>query len=562
MRAAVVVSTVACLLAGGAAIAGPPSPVAAPPMVAAGAKLDMEPASRWAPPARPTSRAQLEGQIRVAAARRLRSNAGPTVVIIILGGPQVDAIPIADVTGDHRDDIAETHFSAARDNLVVRRGDSGKPVWTASQSGLLAVEYLPTVGSSGTLLTYSLDFTGEDVPVGFADLTTLTVSARDLKTGAVRWTSAHTGTELVTPFTYTVAALPMVDGVLTATAGLSPRVLLEQQSYSDSTPCEAQPLLIDATTGATAPATPVAGAISCNLVTVGDLDGDGVSDFITAGAGPRSLLVAASGAKGTPIWTRSDLVFDYAYAFGASDFSGDRRPDVVAEVESSASTPSLVIGINGADGSSLWSKAADYAVALGDIDGDHRMDFRMVTRPSLSSIRYEGTSGTGKTLWSTTLSAPRTNGFAYSESFSAGDVNSDGVNDIYVRWVGKRGDVALSDAQIDGRSGAAHTTADLGYPYLVSIDGRGADLIKDGSSRGHLLVSTFDGATDKHIWTSVLVTTATHLEDVYAGHFTASGRDQVVITASGKGGYTAVLDTRTGRLLWHATYDLGGFLLI
>ena len=558
MRAIVVASSAACLAMGVGAIAQPAigSPTTSAHHQQVQAETSIATTAKAWLTAEPKTASTFERSYRAEAIRRLKRSAGGGVVVVFFFGPQVDAIPIPDVTGDRHDDILEARYASQSGDIAVRRGDTGAAAWSASEPGLYGAQVLPSVGTHGSVITFASTFSFYDTPVAYADTVTLHVAARDLKTGALTWSATYAGTENGSPFSYLQTGVPFADGLLTAKAGVSPRVLVEQDSGSYGVACETHPITLDASTGAATPGAPAAGTDACILTPATDLNGDGLDDYVMTTGGSRPAVTAVSSATGAPMWSRSDLTFAYGFPLGTADFTGDKTPDIVFEADSANGADTHVIGLNGATGASVWDKAADYAVPLGDIDHDGRIDFRLVTRPTIRTIRYVGTSGgSGRALWTTVVEAPRSNQIAYSTSYSTGDVNSDGIDDVLVVWISKATRKAMDGSQLDGRTGQQRRIATVGLPYLVSFDGHGTDLVKDTASHGALHLTVVDGATNSTIWRASLRTTAVQLADAYAGHFTGA-QDQVVICASGKGGYTAVLDARTGRRLWEVTYPL------
>ena len=115
-------------------------------------------------------------------------------------------------------------------------------------------------------------------------------------------------------------------------------------------------------------------------VAVGDVDGDGVADIITApGRGAGAHVRVFSGASGHVL--RSFLAFEPAFRNGAyvaaGDVNGDRKADVIV----GAGAGARVKVFDGGDGhlrSSFLAYGASFAggvrVAAGDVNGDGRAD--------------------------------------------------------------------------------------------------------------------------------------------------------------------------------------------
>lgn len=125
------------------------------------------------------------------------------------------------------------------------------------------------------------------------------------------------------------------------------------------------------------------------LAVVGDVSGDGVSDYAIGIPHDKSILPAGSavvysGASGMPLWARKgDLVDEVALGsmvVGVGDFNGDGQPDVAmgsewtrVDGEPFAATH-ILSGPTGRLLTTLYGTGApDYAKAvagLGDLDGD------------------------------------------------------------------------------------------------------------------------------------------------------------------------------------------------
>jgi hypothetical protein len=148
-----------------------------------------------------------------------------------------------------------------------------------------------------------------------------------------------------------------------------------------------------------------------SLADLGDVDGDGVTDFAFAVANASMAsspnvgnVVVYSGATGLELYTRWGL--RSFGGFGASlavlgDVTGDAVPDfVVGAIGSLDENAWVVSGANGAifrrvpgprglgDIEFGWS-----AAALGDVDGDGRPDFAIGTRSGGLVSAYSSTSG-------------------------------------------------------------------------------------------------------------------------------------------------------------------------
>lgn len=115
------------------------------------------------------------------------------------------------------------------------------------------------------------------------------------------------------------------------------------------------------------------------LVRLADIDGDGRLDLLSSGTASGDIEVWTRGAGGALTFSRAiDTGLGAVSDFETGDLSGQGRVDIVAAGDAGAGT-SLALLNRQVDGSyavtSLTGgRATGYAVALGDVDGDHLVD--------------------------------------------------------------------------------------------------------------------------------------------------------------------------------------------
>jgi hypothetical protein len=169
-------------------------------------------------------------------------------------------------------------------------------------------------------------------------------------------------------------------------------------------------------------------------VTLGDINGDGKLDIITANEADDTVSVLLGTGTGTFI-TSPTATFATGrdpYSVTLGDVNGDGRLDIITANYSGNST-SVLLG-NG-DGTfaatttfSTGMATNPRSVALGDVNGDGRLDIITANRNSSTTSVLLGTGGSAITA--TFLPQPSLATGSDPRSVTKGDVNGDGFLDI------------------------------------------------------------------------------------------------------------------------------------
>ena len=167
-------------------------------------------------------------------------------------------------------------------------------------------------------------------------------------------------------------------------------------------------------------------------VAVGDFDGDGRPDIVTANYNGNSVSVLRNNGNGTFAAKTDYYANDSPTSVAVGDVNGDGRPDIVT-ANFDTDTVSVLLG----NGNGTFAAETDYAtnglhysVAVGDFDGDGKTDIVTATAydNSMSILRNNGNGTFAAKVDYTTGANPR--------SIAVGDFDGDGKLDIVTANVG------------------------------------------------------------------------------------------------------------------------------
>ena len=265
---------------------------------------------------------------------------------------------------------------------------------------------------------------------------------------------------------------------------------------------------------------------------VGDLDGDGASDFVAAAAGEKSSY-AYSGATRERLLPRAVLPWGGAVV-PLGDADADGVPDFLV---TSASGPDrlLAIAYSGRTGAVLYStfdpawggNAIFWAAAIGDVDGDG------VSDAVLGDPSEDGFAGVA---W---VVSGRTGALIRQHQGEAGERLGRWVAELHDLTGDGVPDYAIDETFHSGADGAPFHDAQGFAVGLGQVDGEGGNDVAVVTSTGFRL---YDSAAARHLGAYDGFAASFHVLDMApAGDLDGDGTPDLLIAGGHIGGSEAVL---------------------
>lgn len=312
----------------------------------------------------------------------------------------------------------------------------------------------------------------------------------------------------------------------------------------------------------------------------GDLDGDGLADYVTTnqdgvdlGQGQESpnrgpAVFARRGVDGTPIWTTTGIKMeDFALGYGTANVVGSKTTDVALMTYKGNSD--VMYLLDGHYGTVRWVKNGYTMSSPGDLDGDRRPDVLLLNAKTNSAQGWRSFSqtavrGVGTRIWDRGFkwhadSSPCPHQLCIglgSTRTGWTDVQPDGVWDTLVFMTMHQTELFTDKASflLNGKTGRVllRDDAELQSPG-VAVDRKGLDLIRF-EDRDDPRLGAVNGK-GRTLWrmdlrTERLVRRTTGFSS--SGFTLPKDRcgDVVVNVTDGNDFFYAVIDGASGRVLW------------
>jgi hypothetical protein len=287
----------------------------------------------------------------------------------------------------------------------------------------------------------------------------------------------------------------------------------------------------------------------------GDLDGDGLDDFIVLREPTFGGVTARRGTDGAKLWTNQGSIVPYSA--GPVDDLGDVTGDGIDDLAvrgtggSPADTTPRISVLDGRTGELLFAEVGSTITAVGALDDEEPGRSAFVTQRYVSTperaVLYRLLDPEGALLAERAIVEPAEPNTYIVWLSPPGDLDDDGVAEV--------GHILRSVSEVEGTTEAARIVSGrtlvsmfdgIALPLGRSLDGSGHDLVTVlRSSAGTWSVTARDGTSGATLWSGGLAADAGYPrpDDI---HVAASDVD-------GDGVADVVLDTRSSREVQRAT---------
>jgi len=299
----------------------------------------------------------------------------------------------------------------------------------------------------------------------------------------------------------------------------------------------------------------LAASLDAYEVAIGDLDGDGNADIVTANEGIRVYHNISTGFISLAAFLPDDFSTYYPRGLALADMDGDGKLDVIytnpalytAGIMRNTSTPGT---INLSGGYTFSLNNIPQRIAVGDIDGDGLPDVAVIYNSTDTVSVYHNTSTPGSLSF-----GPRINLVAPASpsGITIGDIDGDGKPEIVVTSTGTSLVSVFPNISVTGAitTGSFATRMDLTVgtsPLRVAIadmDGDGkADLVVSNNGSNNLSVlqgTSTPGAIS--FAAPVTLTSGTAPVNLALGDINGDGKPDIVCTNNGSNTVSAFRNT-------------------
>jgi len=283
------------------------------------------------------------------------------------------------------------------------------------------------------------------------------------------------------------------------------------------------------------------GAIS---VAVGDLNGDGFQDLVTANYYSTTVSVMLGNGAGTFQAARTFMAGSMPHSVALGDVNGDGVLDITT-ANWGASDVGVLIGRGDGTfqaGVTYNVEGAPTAVAMGDLNGDGHLDVVATSDgTSTAGILINNGDGTFQTVRTVSTGLG-------PYSLSLGDLNGDGVLDMVTAGASTAVSVHLGNGDGTFRAPKSYDAPDVGYGVDIGdINGDGIlDIVS--ANYGTHNVSIFAGRGDGTFQNAQNISAGNNPQAVTLGDFNGDGALDIA-TASFQNSVSVIINNGNGTFI-------------
>ena len=307
-------------------------------------------------------------------------------------------------------------------------------------------------------------------------------------------------------------------------------------------------------------------------IAVGDVNGDGRPDLVTAndGNGTAGVLLGQAGGGFAAVSTYSTGANSYPISIAVADVNGDSRPDLVTANNNNTGTVGVLLGqaSGGFAAVNAYSTGGVYpvSIAVGDVNSDGRLDLITANTGDNTTGVLLGQAGGGFAPGST-----YSTGGVYPVGTAVGDVNGDGRPDLVAANYGNTVGVLLGQAGggfatvstyfTGPNSGPNGSNSGPGGVTLADLNGDGRlDLITAnyyGNTAGVLLGQAGGGFAAVSTYSTGAFS---YPQGIAVGDVNGDGRPDLVTANGGNGTAGVLLGQAGGGFAAASTYSTSASL--
>lgn len=300
---------------------------------------------------------------------------------------------------------------------------------------------------------------------------------------------------------------PTFAGTLQATPSPAMDVLvsvISRREVADHVESTLEAIVLDGATGENAATATVETLTRPAARVAGDLDGDGLDDFVVLRDPASDGLTARRGRDGSMLWANpAGVVPFFPLVDDLGDITGDGAEDLAVRGSGDVfdEDPPRVSVLDGRSGSVLFAGTGHTVSGAGDVDGDGSVD--LLTQLVGRGIRYRLLGLDGSVLAQREFPVPDDGYPSVDVTADVGDLDGDGVDDAAHRVIltADSGVQTEHRTVVGGRTLKPLFDGPAGEPLLATLDGAGDDLVLVRRRAGDTVsVTAQNGATGVPLW--------------------------------------------------------------